>query len=301
MLEVSDPNVCFYRRPLALQVCQAIGHTRATLSMEFGMKQTIRDRGPPASIAKLVTDLHRHSTWQVFGDFVEMSAISISNAIDAQQREKREARYMEIVKRYERRELDLFPQMLARLVDELEAKPEDVLGRVFHELELHNKYTGQFFTPYPLCQMMAKMQTCDGHAQAIVEKRGFITAAEPACGSGAMVIALAEALREEGINYQRYLHVTATDVSAPCIHMAYLQLSLLHIPARIIHGNSLSLEEFARWYTPAHIIGGWDTKLRRKEAVAEHEPSPDQPEIFPARPQKEVASASHKVSQLSLF
>jgi hypothetical protein len=46
--------------------------------------------------------------------------------------------------------------------------------------------------------------------------------------------------------------------------MAYLQFALLHIPAVVIHGNSLSLEEFGRWYTPAHIMDGWSWKLRRQ-------------------------------------
>ena len=260
------------------------------------MKQTTRERGPPATITKLITDLHKHSTWQVFSDFVEMAAISLSNAIDKRQAESRESRYMEIVKRYAPDDLEQFPRMLAELVNELETKPEDVLGHVFHELELHNKYRGQFFTPYPLCQMMAKMHACNGHAQAIIEKRGFITAAEPACGSGAMVIALAEALRQEGINYQRHLHVTATDVSESCVHMAYLQLSLLHIPAVVVHGNSLSSEEFSHWYTPAHIMGGWAARLRNR---------PERPnteiQSSPERPQTASTNPAAATSQLSLF
>lgn len=89
------------------------------------------------------------------------------------------------------------------------------------------------------------------------------------------MIALAHEVKEAGINYHQHLHVTAVDVDPKCVHMANLQFALLHIPAAIIHGNTLSLEEFGRWYTPAHIMGGWDRKLRRQpEGSHEIQPVP---------------------------
>jgi hypothetical protein len=67
--------------------------------------------------------------------------------------------------------------------------------------------------------------------------------------------------------------------------MAYVQFSLLHVPAVIIHGNTLSFEEFGRSYTPAHIMGGWAWKLRRDSTDAAHEvqgvPEPPKPERPP--------------------
>ena len=45
--------------------------------------------------------------------------------------------------------------------------------------------------------------------------------------------------------YQQHFHVTAVDLDSKCVHMAYLQVSLLHVPAVLILGNSLSLEERA--------------------------------------------------------
>jgi type I restriction-modification system DNA methylase subunit len=264
------------------------------------VSKATRDRAPPStSITKLITGLgYRHQTHQVFSDFVELAAISISNAVDTGQQEKREARYMEIVKRYQTDELQQFPKMLGELVNELETVPRDVLGEVFHELELHNKWTGQFFTPFPLCQMMAKMNVGEGVVTSAIEQRGFLAAMEPACGSGAMVIALALALRDDKINYQQHLHVHATDVDAKCVHMAYLQLSLLHIPAIVIHGNSLSMEEWGRWYTPAHIMGGWDWKLARAHVTETKHAIEPMPEM-PADPA--LLPAPMNARQLSLF
>ena len=268
------------------------------------MPQDTRDRArPPPDYQKELLKLfasfaYRHSAWQVFADFVEAAAISISNAVDLPHREKREERYMHIVKGYKPDELSAFPKMLGELTLALEEEPFDVLGRTFHDLELHNKWSGQFFSPYPLCQMMAKMTLSDeGDIRARIAERGFVTAQEPACGSGAMVIALAHGMKDLGINYQQHLHVTAVDVDPKCVHMAYVQFALLHIPAIIVHGDTLLLEEFGRWYTPAHIMGGWTGKLRRKsEGAHEIERVPEA-----AKRERPRSNDGHPPPQLTLF
>jgi hypothetical protein len=174
--------------------------------------------------------------------------------------------------------------MLDEVTLALEEEPCDILGRAFHDLELHNKWSGQFFSPYPVCRMIAKMTLFDeADIRARIAERGFVTAQEPACGSGAMVIALAQGMKDLGINYQQHLHVTAVDIDRKCVHMAYLQFALLHIPAVIVHGNSLSLEEYGCWYTPAHMLNGWTSKLRPEpddtnEINGVHEPTkPERP------------------------
>ena len=65
---------------------------------------------------KLVKDnAHRHRCYEVFRDFCELAALSFSNAVDRQQFEAREARYLEIVKGYSKDEAHRFPAMLAEL------------------------------------------------------------------------------------------------------------------------------------------------------------------------------------------
>ena len=46
--------------------------------------------------------------------------------------------------------------------------------------------------------------------------------------------------------------------------MAYIQFSLMHIPAVVYVGNTLSMEMHDVFYTPAHFTGLWDSKLRRQ-------------------------------------
>ncbi|MEW9612982.1 hypothetical protein AB3G45_03885 [Shinella sp. S4-D37] len=77
-----------------------------------------------------------------------------------------------------------------------------------------------------------------------------------------MIIALAEAILESGFNYQQLLHVTAVDIDPRAVHMAYIQFSLLHIPATVIVGDSLAMRFREEWHTMAHVIGGWSAKLR---------------------------------------
>jgi N-6 DNA Methylase len=243
-----------------------------------------RGRAPPVAdhqkeLVKLFHSLSgRHSHWQVFSDFCEMAAISMSNAVDLHHYETREARYMQMVKGYNRTELDLFMEGFKHLTLAMDAKTQDVLGRTYHDLELHNKWAGQFFTPYDVSRMMAQMTIGNGQEiKAKIEERGYITTLEPAVGSGAMIVAFAHELHEAGINYQQHLHVTAVDIDPKCVHMAYLQFSLLHIPAVIIHGDTLAMKEYSHWFTPAHILDGWQWRLHRaaeKKAVHEVQTPP---------------------------
>ncbi|ENT6152355.1 N-6 DNA methylase [Pseudomonas aeruginosa] len=223
-------------------------------------------------IRLLNANSHRHHLWDVFADFCEMGALAMSNSVDLAQRNERENRYLNVIKKYEPSEVNRFPQMLAELTMAMEYGPNDVLGQVFGELELGNSARGQYFTPYSVCQIMASQLIGDG--ESLLQRSqelGFITLNEPACGAGAMVIAFAESLGNSGLNYQKCLHVTAQDIDQRAVHMTYLQLSLLHIPAIIILGNTISLEERELWYTPAHILGGWSFKISERHTKAEQQ------------------------------
>ena len=126
-------------------------------------------------------------------------------------------------------------------------------------LELGDNFKGQFFTPYSVSKMMAAI-TLQG-VESVIADRGFVRVSEPTSGAGGMVIAAADVLAEQGFNYQRCMHVVTQDIDMTAVHMTYVQLTLLHIPAVVIWGNTLAMESRARWYTPAHILGGWGRRL----------------------------------------
>lgn len=71
--------------------------------------------------------IKRHNPHQIFNDFLEMSALAISNSVDIKNRDTREARYIEISRKYTAEELKIFTQILGELTVELE-NPRDVLG-----------------------------------------------------------------------------------------------------------------------------------------------------------------------------
>lgn len=202
---------------------------------------------------------------QVFADFCELAALAIRNSVDLHGHDEREARYMGIISGYTAEEANRFAEVLAMLTLEFEEGFSDALGHLYMSLDLGSEHLGQFFTPYDVSTVIAKM-TIGDYTETLAGQE-FITANEPACGSGGMVIALADELRRAGINYQQRMHVTAQDIELTSVHMAYIQLSLLNVPARVVHGNTLTLEVHDTWHTPAHVLGGWNFKLKNREAI----------------------------------
>lgn len=215
---------------------------------------------------KLFNEIQRHGNrYSVFRDFVTMSAIAIQNALLKSQTLEQE--YLDIVKRYKKEDAVRMSHLFAEVVMGLESGKQDFLGSLFMSLELGSDHIGQIFTPYPVCQLMAKMT--HGDSISAMGNKPFITLAEPTCGAGTMIIAFIDAMQEAGINYQQRLWVSAWDIDPVAAYMCYIQLSLLHVPAEVVIGNSLSLVSQRVLRTPAHYMGLWDIKLRKRHAETE--------------------------------
>lgn len=147
---------------------------------------------------------------------------------------------MEFIKRYTPDELAQFELIMSRLILALEHVPDDVLGRTFIDLELHNKYAGRYLSPYPLCRMIAKLNLFDDIAPRI-GVRGFVTVQEPAAGLEVLVIAVAQEMLDAKISYQQHLHATTINVHPKCVRMDYLQFSSPTSPP------SLCMATASRW------------------------------------------------------
>lgn len=223
-----------------------------------------------ANMIKMFQNLaYRHSLWEVYSDFLEMASLAISNSVDFINYGSREKRYLEVVKKYSKEEAAIFPKLIGELVQALTEKTSDVLGEIFMELELGSKWKGQFFTPYSLCLASAKLMI--GNLDKIIDERGYVSLNEPCYGGGAMVIAFAEAMREQGYNPQKQLMVICQDLDLKAVHMSYIQLSLLGIPATVCHANTLSLEVFSTWKTPFWVLGFWDHNNLRPKPKPQYE------------------------------
>lgn len=207
-----------------------------------------------------------HHRYQVFEDFISCSVIALQNGL--QFCEKREEKYMRIVSRYEKEDMKRMAQLLAHVVNGLEYSPGDFLGNIFMQLDLGDKYRGQFFTPWSVGLMMARLQL--GVVEEQFRDKAFITLSEPACGAGCMALAFAWVLREAGYSPHRYLWVSATDIDPLAAGMAYIQLSLFGVPREVVIGNSLNDERRRVLFTPVHLLENWTYRLQQRmdEAMA---------------------------------
>lgn len=179
-----------------------------------------------------------------------------------------EQKYLNIIKTYTKEQAEEFSKLLAFLVLGLEQESQDFLGQVYMSLNLGSQANGQYFTPYSVCKFMAEINFTEIES---FQNNQLITLSEPCCGSGALIIAFAQTLREHNINYQQKLFVEAIDISEMCFKMPYIQLSLLGIPAKVIQGDSLSLKFQQVLYTPFYFVNGFVWKLKKQNKVVNNE------------------------------
>ena len=200
-------------------------------------------------IIKAVNSLSGNkSPYQVFSDWIKCAALSLSQS--CLKTKKREQQYIETIKEYPAQE---FSKMAAMLAETIESSPGDILGNLFMLSGWGNKNTGQFFTPYSVSLAAARLQS--------YENNKTVKMNEPAAGAGGMIIAVAQAMKENGINYQKQLRVVAQDLDLTAFYMCYTQLSLMGIDAKCVQGDTLENQPFSNldenvFLTPMYFING---------------------------------------------
>lgn len=211
----------------------------------------------------------RYSRWQIWNDFLYLSAAALANTFPAPEREEREKQYLSVIDRYTEEEQKIFPEMLTIVTMALEENPEqDFLGSLYHRLELQQEQKGQFFTPYGICRFMSELQFTRRNVEKEAEQKGYISVNDPACGAGAMLIAFANAIKKRGINYQEKVLFVAQDIDHTAAMMCYIQLSLLGCPAVVIIGDTLAKPLFHPdnevWHTLFYHLNWWRFTQRAK-------------------------------------
>lgn len=217
----------------------------------------------------------------LFRDFIEVTAIALTNqyAFDDEW-EQRENRYHEIRKQYSESDFKRFAEILGALVVETHNHREqglfaDILGCLYMDLGLGNPDSGQYFTPYNISKLMADIVNQDLAEKLKTEP--FVSVLEPTCGSGANLIAFAENVCGAGYTPARHMAAVGVDIDALCVWMCFIQCQLYRIPAKIVHGDSLTHEFWAAWCTADWIFGGFGQAMAdkisadKKEAAAGRE------------------------------
>lgn len=205
--------------------------------------------------------LYKVNSHEFLSDIFECGAIAVSNRFDRTQAKEREERYVNIMKKYnpDMRQLivDIFTKIFQLLLQQTNphVRFADYLGELYMRSETSNSKAGQFFTPYNLSKMCAQVAINDSLVTEYMEQDQIITLNEPACGSGGMILAAADHLYNNyHFNIARNLFVVCSDIDSRCVHMSYLQLGLAGIPAVIYRQDTLTLQTWDKWETPAYIM-----------------------------------------------
>ena len=228
--------------------------------------------------AKCIHDAdYSRMVWDTFGGFLTCASYALRQGVHKLTTGELSEEMEEIVVKEQQRfkHPSRFADAMGILTMALEERSYDFLGTYLGEMEMNDsKFKGQCFTPPALCELMAGL-TLDEQEP----KQGeTLLLNEPACGGGAMVIAASEVLKGRGF-YPWHYYWVAVDVDWRCFAMAYIQLTLLGIPANVIHGNSLSLEVHSEAVTFAGAMH--PPKQKRAPAVAKvTKNSHHQPTLF---------------------
>lgn len=228
--------------------------------------------------SKRLMELDRSKTpYETFRDFCELAYCAYTKKMASTQEaaDALEDRYMRVVGTY--RDKDIvrqFPEMLSWVHLGL-MEGQEFLGAVASQLEFLDTRNSQFFTPPEISRLMAEMIL--GNPDHTIEANGYLTMQEPASGAGGMILAAANVLEARGYDAGRHMLVHATDIAEICYYMTYLQCTMRGIPARVVWGNTLSLEVFEAAWTPItrHFYGIHGRLFDRPEDAAA-EPERDQ-------------------------
>jgi len=114
--------------------------------------------------------------WVVFSDFITLAASELDMArirtpenID---------RSREICAKYSASDISNLHTLFCLMVCALEAKFHDFLGAIFMELELGDDRNGQYFTPYQVQSLLARLLMPD--VDETIRREGFVTVSDPA-------------------------------------------------------------------------------------------------------------------------
>jgi len=215
---------------------------------------------------------NHHNYWTVWSDFVTLFACAISNAVDETHFNEREELYLNTINKYNKAEQEMFPKLVAETVVALEINPkQDFLGRMFMFLNIGNRNKGQFFTPYHICELMARIAINVDEIKKTIKKQGYFSLCDPTCGAGATLIAgihmVNEVLECTEYNAQNCLIVVGQDIDYTVAMMCYIQLSLLGVQGYVKVGDTFSepiiendsLDNY--WFTPIYCLENMKNKI----------------------------------------
>ncbi len=170
-------------------------------------------------------DLHR-----VFTDSLELFVCALSLGA-------KEERYLEIIGRYEKPEDYELSEAFGALVLEMDNDGQglkDGFGDFFMEHLSHGR-NGQFFTPEPVCEMMAQVTGAPHDGARVLDC---------ACGSGRLLMAAAK-LNRNALFF-------GADIDRTCCLMSVINFCLNGMLGEVAWMDSLSNKFYGAWRIELH-------------------------------------------------
>lgn len=181
---------------------------------------------------------------QAFEEFLHMTVCLLSGG-------QMEEQYLETVKKHTagekgKRGCDVLAHMFGELVAQSETTRydiKDLLGDLFQGAITYGE-RGQFMSPMSICRLMAQVTIGDLPPEEATKKKSV---ADPCCGSGRMLLAMAES--------HRHWEFIGQDVDLRCVRMTAINLALRNLYGYVIHGNSLKNEQRLVYRTGFNLRG----------------------------------------------
>jgi len=204
-------------------------------------------------IKNLNSWMYQRDVIQVYKDCLRAMTLDLATKTDSYKHKERCEELENLYKHYDKNRgkfnelISLVTEMLSKSIDNF----GDHLGHIYMQIIPSGKAKafGQFFTPYSVSYMLAKM---NGIPQ--VDGGKVISINDPASGAGGMLVACCEVYANQDINYAERVLFFGNDIDRTCVDMTYLQLSYLGASAIVDHQNTLTQEKWDTYRTPAFLL-----------------------------------------------
>lgn len=216
---------------------------------------------------------------EIFTDNVSMMAYAIANSVEPNKEkwQQRENEYLKIVKKYKKEHVDLLCQNFAHLINGLQKKVTDFLGGIYENLQINNKNAGQFFTPFHVSEFMATVSISDEELKKVGESDDVITICDPTCGAGNLFLGAIHNVNKlliephQKAKIQRNIIFIGQDIDLSCIHMSYVQCSMLGYSGMFMHMDTLAYKIWDTYFTPSFYVFNSGMRLNIKNRRIEEE------------------------------
>jgi len=185
-----------------------------------------------------------HNRYNVFRDWVELMLYSL---------QRKDEPYLEILEGYDDnrdyekgdRSADHFSTAFGELMELMGETNRELLGVCYEEFGMQNDAFGQHFTPANVSAAMAEIQlTADD-----TDPEPPITIADPACGSGRLLVLAARRHDQQTICFGQ-------DKDLLCCKMTALNFCFFQMDGVVVYGDSLKVEKRRAWRTRSTVMGG---------------------------------------------